>query len=142
MEIISSVVVTALSGSDGTMLFVISSLQEALLLDNQSSVKREQSASSQSRNRPSDIFHPDSLMAALHILIFLCVTCSLLATSPLVLLEQPVCTEELIKMLSTFLRWRGQVQSSYPWSLMLWGFGLLSPGTFSSKLPAMQDHHI
>ena len=33
-------------------------IYEALLLDNQS-VKREQSASSQSRNRPGDIFHPD-----------------------------------------------------------------------------------
>ena len=33
-------------------------IYEALLLDNQS-VKREWSASSQSRNRPGDIFHPD-----------------------------------------------------------------------------------
>ena len=76
-------------------------IYEALLLDNQS-VKREQSASNQSRNRPGDILI--FLMAALRILIFLCVTCSLLATSPLLLLEQLVCVEKLLKMLSTFLR--------------------------------------
>ena len=92
------VVVTALSGSDGMMLYVHDIIYKALLLDNQS-VKREQSASSQSRNRPGDILI--FLMATLRMLIVLSVTRSLLATSPLLLLEQPVCTEKLLKMLST-----------------------------------------
>ena len=85
-----------------------------------------------------DIFHPDFSNG--RPMIFLCVTRSFLATSPLLLLEQLVCAEKLIKMLSTFLRWRGQVQSLYLWSLMLWGFGHLSPGRFSSELPAKPSY--
>ena len=109
MEIISSVVVR-IRRHDA----ICDIIYEALLLDNQS-VKREQSASSQSRNRPGDTNgHPTFFDISVCNLL-------LLATSPLLLLEQPVCAKKLIKMVSTSLRWKGQVHALYLWSLTLWG---------------------
>ena len=107
MVITSLVIVTALSGSDGMMLYVISSIKLFCLTINQC-MKREQSArSGQSRNRPGDIFHSDfSNGCSLYFDISAC--------NPLTPGNITSFTAEALEDAKHFSEVEGQVQSSYP----------------------------